>query len=104
MNFVFKSACLALTSKANQRGGTQTATLRRSQLLKGACFHGGFCGAFCGRFSGGFCGGVAADLLADFGGFQKGGFRNGGEISIIGVGARTGCNNSFCAFCAGLPY
>ena len=44
-----------------------TATFRRSQLLEGTCFYGGFCDGFCDGFCGGFSGEfVLADFLADF--------------------------------------
>ena len=36
---------------------------------------------------------IFGDAFAYFWGFPKGGFCERGEISIIGVGARTGCNN-----------
>ena len=36
-------------------------------------------------------------------GISKGGCLWGGQISIIGVRARTGCNNSCCVFCEGAP-
>ena len=57
------------TQNKPERWHKLTATLRPSQVLEGACFHGGvhggFCGGFLGGFFGGFFGGFSADFSAD---------------------------------------